>query len=199
MRFVVLVAALGAGCAAAVALPAADAGLPADAAPSGPRSGTRIKMQMTATADGARNFIGWYDAEMKTPCRDATAADGKIRCLPGSFSEAFVPGDGRRSLLYSDGACQRPVMFFSGCTADTHAFALVQKVAAVPGPCGTGATVDVYAIANPRAATSGMPFFITGSEGDCVLDGALSWDGTLYDLGAKLDPTKFAEFTTVIE
>lgn len=54
-------------------------------------SGSRIKMRVGRTPDGAVSFEGWYDTELDTVCYFGTAADGRRRCLPEQT--AYPSGD----------------------------------------------------------------------------------------------------------
>lgn len=65
-------------------------------------SGTRIKMRVGETPDGAKMFLGWHDAERGENCSFRVAADGKTRCLPEVYESGAAFTDencAQRALL----------------------------------------------------------------------------------------------------
>lgn len=58
-------------------------------------SGGRLKMRVLVSADGAKAFFGWHDAQRNEDCQFIATGDGRQRCLPldlsvfgGYFSDA---------------------------------------------------------------------------------------------------------------
>lgn len=76
------------------------------------RSGTRIKMQVLTTPDGAKQFSGWFDTQRNEPCVFQTASDGVTRCLPPLIALVFDGADGS----YVDAACSQPAEEFSAAS-----------------------------------------------------------------------------------
>src|SRR5262245_45947669 len=64
------------------------------------QSGSRIKMRVGTTPDGAKEFIGWRDTQRNENCSFFTSTDGMRRCLP-VFDEPTA-GTGNS---YSDMQC----------------------------------------------------------------------------------------------
>jgi len=99
-RFVIAVAAAVVATACQVEGPAGPQG---EQGPVGPaagaplESGTRIRMLVGRTDDGAKLFMGWHDAELGVDCEFAKTVDGEIRCVPSMDVVSFV--------LYSDAQC----------------------------------------------------------------------------------------------
>ena len=77
-------------------------------------SGSRLKMRVGTSPDGAKTFLGWRDTMRNEDCAFGVAADGQQRCLPassGSYLENVFWGD-------------------SGCTTTRLAYLQVGCVAA---------------------------------------------------------------------
>ncbi len=57
---------------------------------------------MGVTPDGAKMFLGWFDAERQENCSFRLASDGKVRCLP----------DGPRvvKVAYEDPSCSSMIV-----------------------------------------------------------------------------------------
>lgn len=70
-------------------------------------SGTRLSARWYQGADGARQFAGFYDAELGQSCEFALAIDGVPRCLPKVASG---------SPFFLDSACTERVIWDSVCT-----------------------------------------------------------------------------------
>jgi hypothetical protein len=52
--------------------------------------GSRIKAQIADYGGGARDVIGWHDAQLDLPCSPILAGDGSRRCLPRAASIAYA-------------------------------------------------------------------------------------------------------------
>jgi hypothetical protein len=137
------------------------------------RSGTRLKAEWLVAADGAEEFVGWRDTQLKQDCRFGLAGDGLERCLPSAASHA----DGAS---FADAACTKPV---------------------APGPgCGTAAPSDIVATdvstcpSRTRVYASGAKAakVYTNGGGSCVLT---SSSDTYYELGAEMAPSTFVSAT----
>lgn len=48
----------------------------------GYKSGSRLKLKFWEGSDGSRQWIGLFDAELKTSCSPTRGSDAKDRCLP---------------------------------------------------------------------------------------------------------------------
>lgn len=101
-----------------------DAALPRDA-PDGTgegtgqyKSGSRIKMQMLTTPDGAKIFQGNFDAQRNEPCNFLKASDGATRCLPVAGS----PPIAAFSNLFTDNACTVPAAALACQTAPRYLY-----------------------------------------------------------------------------
>src|SRR4051794_20521888 len=64
-------------------------------------SGTRLRAKVYASADGARQWHGWFDQQLQTDCAVTIAEDGVLRCVP---SGAYYSSD-----TFADSACTVPV------------------------------------------------------------------------------------------
>lgn len=65
-------------------------------------SGSRIKMRVGVTPDGAKTFIGWYDSVRRENCGFTAASDGVKRCIPTTGTATF-------SAYFSDVNCSVPL------------------------------------------------------------------------------------------
>jgi hypothetical protein len=167
-----------------------DSAATADATPDGMgmsslgiyQSGTRIKMRVGSTADGAKKFNGWFDDEFGTNCLFRPAADGKTRCLPDTSV-------GIADSVYADAACTMPVAvsnsLFVSCPSDP---APVYALGSVMGTCP-----NAYRV------------FEVGSEVTVVYQGspcaAVSPPGSIkfYVLGPEVAASDFVEMTETVE
>lgn len=147
-------------------------------------SGTRLKMRVLATADGAKQFKGWRDTERNEDCDFATAADGQVRCLP---SGASIIG-------YSDSGCtQRIVYQNKGCAAPTRAIEIVQGTLCL----GTTYAQRIYSVG---AAYAGSQYWSKGAT--CTGPSSTSSLLTSYDLynaGSEIPASSFAAATESLE
>jgi hypothetical protein len=104
-----------------------------------PASGTRLHAKLV-TGGGAREVVGFHDAERNEDCTFQPAEDGRMRCLPG-----VVPFYGASG--FSDPACTVPLVGFTqscdaaptyGTTYDPGACAQtakeLHKLVAITGP-----------------------------------------------------------------
>jgi hypothetical protein len=76
------------------------------------RGGSRIKMRVGTTPDGARAFLGWHDTMTDDDCAFSIAADGQQRCLPSAQS-AFIQN------FFSDSGCSQPLGYVSTSNCST--------------------------------------------------------------------------------
>jgi hypothetical protein len=75
------------------------------------KSGTRIKMRVLTTPDGAKSLYGWRDTMLNVDCNFMTAIDGVLRCLPsGPYRNGY----------FGDAACTVPA--FTVAPYDDPAF-----------------------------------------------------------------------------
>ena len=145
------------------------------------QSGSRIKMNVLTTPDGAKVFMGSRDTMLNIDCQFVPAADGVTRCLP-AFSNpiAFSPNP-----YFGDSQCMIPVAQMTGCTTPT------------------------YVLQYPAAAcpTSGYRVFAVGAKyttafiksGTTCTAFTSSPSITYYALGAEVSPSTFQSSTLDVE
>jgi hypothetical protein len=97
------------------------------------QSGSRLKAQYYAGADGSRAYAGMYDTTLKTPCAFATAADGSSRCLPAGAGSIAATD------TFSDSSCTQPI--YAAPMGCTQAPSFISTVSA---SCSGAATFHVY-------------------------------------------------------
>lgn len=150
----------------------ADASSDGDAATSGGpdyASGTRLRAEVYASADGARQWHGWFDQQLQTNCTVTTAEDDVLRCVPVGASygtTTFADNGCTQGLATSVPACEAPPKYAvtqgTGCATVVHE--LGTKVAApttVWSTQGGGcqpttpiSTVDYYLVGAKTDATT---------------------------------------------
>jgi hypothetical protein len=148
------------------------------------RSGTRIKMKVLNTPDGAKVFQGSYDSQRNEDCAFQVASDGVTRCVPTSIARS----DG----FFADAACTVPIgLSFPGCALPTYvavpSSASTCFAAPTPGP-------RIYA----RGATH--PTYYRKSGTTCLGPNTTPVDTFFYGItGAEIPPTSFQMATSAIE
>lgn len=86
-------------------------------------SGSRIKMRVGVTADGAKTFIGWYDSVRNEDCAFMFASDGVRRCIPITLEATDVNRPTVAGVYFSDSGCSvNNVVISNTCSAPTVAF-----------------------------------------------------------------------------
>ncbi len=114
------------------------------------RSGTRIKRELWSTADGFRQRVGLYDAELARSCFVAVASDGMSRCLP----------QGASAHVFTDSGCTQRVAAWSACSSKPT-YATAQPSIASCAPLLT----KVFSLGADVAPTE----LFTGEPGACWL------------------------------
>ena len=153
------------------------------------QSGTRIKMKVLTTADGAKSFQGWYDAQLQADCQFSTATDGQPRCVPvGAYVSPSFFGD-------------------SGCT--TRLGYLGCAGASAPAWAVSNEPLNGSACASALSSTVARVFAVAGVHSGSVYVGSpascsLSTSGTLaqytfFTLGAESAPSSFAAGSVAVQ
>lgn len=133
-------------------------------------SGSRVKIRYYEASDGAKQFIGWHDAERDDDCSFTMHANGTVRCLPGGATYAF----------FADAGC-------------TIAIAFMAKGAAVPKYAvkSEASGVRIYASTKPY---SGPVFGSTAGKCSDITSGT-----TAYSLFAVGDEVPASAFVSAAE
>jgi hypothetical protein len=152
----------------------------ANALAEGHKSGARLKLRFWEGSDGSRQFINFFDTELKTACSvgSAKTPDGKFRCLPPVTGE----------VVFSDAMCTMPVGFVVAKALDPQ-----PPVGAAPKLSGLTDYFQLGPLANPPAAIFGGKF-AGGGEGNCGPT-AVDPSTNYYTIKAPLAPTAFVEMT----
>jgi hypothetical protein len=145
------------------------------------QSGSRIKMNVLTTPDGAKVFMGSRDTMLNIDCVFMLAADGVTRCLP-AFSNpiAFTPNP-----YFGDSSCTIPVAAMTGCTAPTHVLEYPAQA------CPTGG-YRVFAVGAKYASA-----FIKSGTTCTALTSSPST--TYYAIGAEVSPSTFQSAALDVE
>jgi len=142
----------------------------------GNESGTRLKVRARVGADGSRQPIGWYDANLDTVCTWRKASDGTDRCLP----------DGVTANRFLDDACTQPILVQSAC--EPLQFAIVSED---PDSCGN--RWRVYP-AGP-AVTPATAYMRSGAN--CIATAVPA--GDLFSTNAEMAASMFVAATVEVE
>jgi len=160
------------------------------ASPSDPRSrsdefvaGSRLKVRVIATTDGAKQAIGFHDSKLAVDCAFANATDGKLRCLP----------DGVRSNsggYFADARCTVPVVY-EGEAACRGELANGYIVSDSVGTCTTRKVSRLKKF-------TGASVFKIGNNFVCERDGE-PHPSVIFALDAEVPPTEFVEGQSRVE
>jgi hypothetical protein len=147
------------------------------------KSGTRIKMKVLNTPDGAKVFQNNYDTQRNEDCTFTVASDGVMRCLPSGASVGYGG-------FFSDAACTMPAGFsYPGCAAPTY-LSVTPATAQCPWSPATGPTIYL------RGATITTYYQKSGTT--CSVGSPLA-GYTFYAVGAVVAATSFQSATTAVE
>lgn len=146
----------------------------------GYENGSRLRAKVYVGEDGSRQFVQWHDSERNEDCGFTRAADGKIRCVPGSSAQVIVAGN------YADAGCTQPVVRVTApcATAPTYASNYVSE--------NCGSSLQLVEVGAPLATV------YSGSPANCVVYN-IPEGWTFYEVGSEVPPSSFAEATAVIE
>lgn len=138
-------------------------------------SGSRIKMRVLVTGDGAKAFLGWHDMQRAEDCSFVTASDAQVRCLPLDFS---VTGG-----FFSDSSCSQRLAYDSrsSCATSPPPYGSVTVRSAT---CPTSR----YSIWTVGAVYAGDVYQPDGRGGCPKLAAA---PGSMWTLTAEIAPSSF--------
>jgi hypothetical protein len=129
-------------------------------------SGTRLKMRVGTSPDGAKTFLGWRDTMRNEDCAFQLAGDGQQRCLPAGAAN-YAEG-----LFWGDSGCATTRLAYTtvGCAATGHVQRYEQATCTTYrwrihalGPRHLG-TVYVKSGASCTVNTSAYDFYVLGAE-----------------------------------
>ncbi|MEY4548401.1 MAG: hypothetical protein RL685_4596 [Pseudomonadota bacterium] len=147
-------------------------------------SGSRLKARWFVGDDAAREFVGWFDSELKTECAFSRGRDGLLRCLPTSGATP----------LYTTSDCTGPLVYsvpVSSC--DTHPAVGILAADIAPNACA--ATSNRYFSLSDEVVPEAT-YFLSGSLCKTVdVDSA----HTYWTQGAELHPSRFVSAEIVTE
>ncbi len=160
------------------------------------QSGTRLKLQYYAGADGSKQVAGMFDSQLNVPCSFGKASDGVIRCLPAPSTTTVTAITAN---LFSDAKCSQPVgVTTSPCSqtpsqisvtvTDTNSCTATTTIYQA-GPQFTG---PLYQLSSSTCTAYGM-----AAEATLISEG---WK--FYQLGSQIqppDPTQYVEATLQTE
>jgi hypothetical protein len=128
-------------------------------------SGSRLKMRVGTSPDGAKTFLGWRDTMRNEDCGFLPAADGQQRCLP-SAAATYA-----EDLFWGDAGCSTTRLAYTtaGCAASGYVHRYVTTCVPyrlrihVLGARHTGA---VYVKSGATCTLNSTPydFYVVGAE-----------------------------------
>jgi hypothetical protein len=148
----------------------------------GHKSGSRLKLRFYEGADGSKQFIDFFDAELKTICSNGgRTPDGKLRCLPSATGIMY----------FVDSGCTTPTVYAVSKTRDPQ-----PSVAVVAAPLQQ---VEYYVLKGlVNAPTAPVHARDEKQAGGCALVGLLPGQN-YYEVGSPLAQTAFVEMTIKTE
>jgi hypothetical protein len=143
----------------------------------GYQSGSRIKMHVWTTPDGARQFEGWYDTQLTVDCEFLMTADGVTRCVPPTVG---LPA-------YFDAAC---TMRAVGLTCDQAP----RYVTFATPVCPQQLESTVYPV-DANVSSTGGYYLLSGTTCSRIDDASI----TMFAVGPALPNSMFQSATEDIE
>jgi hypothetical protein len=148
----------------------------------GPR---RLHARYRTSSDGFCAFLGWWDTDLNEQCSFQRAADGTVRCLPGTGS-FLLPH------LYTDDQCREPMAVGPAEACDQPSYVMHTSF----DHCER--TSESYRVRGPFPGSDLPPLWRLLPDGSCVR--ATIEPGMAYvDYGEPLDPGQFVEGVEVVE
>ncbi len=148
------------------------------------KSGTRIKMSVLSTPDGAKQFQGWNDTSRNETCRFVFASDGAMRCLPADSAPHV-------GTYFSDNACTVPAVIVYTC-ATAPKYIEVQTAGVT---CGVN-TAMTYGPVYERGAQ--LTTIYQRGASTCTAT-PVSAPYTAYAVGAQVPIADFQSASTAVE
>ncbi len=152
-------------------------------------SGSRIRMRVGTTSDGARIFLGWHDAARHEDCEFVKAIDSRKRCLP----------TGAMNVYYREAGCKTP----NGYTPkppcpDTSPPRYAIASDHTCAPTGQVVLARVFPISSLLNVSPGTTIFVRDADGACT-PATTSLAFQYFDLGAEIAATAFQEMSDAVE
>jgi hypothetical protein len=145
------------------------------------KSGSRIKMKVLTSGDGAKLLQGFFDSQRNEDCAFQAASDGMTRCLPTSVAFA--------GSYFADANCtQAAGYYYANCTPPAYISVPTTSTCAVGGASGP----TIYA----RGGAVASVYVKSGAT--CVAT-SLGATFTAYALGAVVAATSFQAATIAVE
>jgi len=163
------------------------------------QSGTRLKVNYYAGADGSKQSTGTMrDSMLNVDCYFSKASDGTMRCMP--VATATTVG----ASVYADGGCTQPIALVSQCPGTT-------TPTQVSASIGTSGAIHTFALGSVITASSVYYFALTANANACNPGGlngysytctpypASAWatlqtNSTAYGVGAEIVPPSPSTF-----
>lgn len=164
------------------------------------RSGTRIKMRVGSTPDGAKEFHGWHDDVLGVDCYFSRATDGARRCLPATAH--LWAGTLLGNAYFADEQCTARVLVqerSARACLRTIRFIVLNLAGDAVDDCGS--PIDSLAVYDLPAQWYAGPLYE-------LRDGCIRVDPSgltdiagrdLYALGAQVPPDRFQAMTEAVE
>jgi hypothetical protein len=142
-------------------------------------SGSRLKAKYVFSADGAKQFYGWYDSQRAEDCTFQNASDGKMRCLPSGASGSY----------YADASCAAALLMVAKGQPCSAKYTTIYKLTA--DTCQPQIQVRVWLMGQktiPQTVYSLSGSTCTGMSATSLVP---TYD--FYAAGAEVPPSSFVE------
>ncbi len=151
------------------------------------KSGTRIKMIVLNTPDGAKQFSGWRDTVRNEDCTFVPTGDGMTRCLPTpSATSRYVYS----ATYFADASCTVPVAQVAASCTSLPSYILTADIS----DCQTSI---VYTAVNMRGTQMYSSAYLKSGASCTGLTANASV--VYYGIGAAVPLTEFQTATRAIE
>ena len=152
------------------------------------RSGSRIKMIVLNTPDGAKQFNGWRDVTRNEDCSFVPTSDGMTRCLPTPVPQSATIFD-YALFHFADAACTMPVVRLPASCSPLPTYILTATVSG----CQTSIT---YTAVNQRGQMYTSAYQRSGANCTSTAPDPMY---VFYGLGAAVPLSSFQTATRAVE
>ena len=144
------------------------------------QSGSRLKANYYAGADGSKQFMTMHDTQLNVDCAFQGAADGVLRCIP--------TGQGIFVGYYADSGCTQPIVAqYKGCSPPLYAV--------VPEGSGCALQRMEHVLSVTGAYSGGGMVYLGSTMCSATPASALTVSYDLYTTGAEVPASTFVQAT----
>jgi len=151
------------------------------------QSGSRIKMRVGTTPDGAKTFIGWRDTQRNEDCQFSyKMTDGLIHCEPISAANPFYAYN-----AFADAQCTTPLALVPSCAMPPkYGYSIVY-------PSGNNCGDYTFHLYNLGAAYTGTGLYQKSGTSCTATQRDQSY--TYFAIGAEIPASDLQSMTESVE